>query len=255
MCALAGWQSSHLSSDLSFFASLAPSLQWHLGAACYTHSIEFSADQPASRLAAALRSDDDQAASAAATPVARTALSFERILELSLLADSSDSNSDDEEDGGDRTHPRPFFGALNTTCRMSGCVVTKAVGGGFYHRCPARLDPLAAHSAASSSSSSSSSAQATVSCRGVLVWSLPDSLFLRVAGREFGATPFGGRIGLWKERTSIEEEKRQRMDRIRAAQSRHEGQAQQAPMDLTTILTTIKPSAASKQEAVISMSD
>ena len=174
------------------------------------------------------------------------------MLELSLLADSSDSESDDDDEG-ERTHARPFFGALKTSCRMAGCVVTKAAGGGFYHRCPARSSLLAAH-AAGSSSSSTAAAQAVVSCRGVVVWSLPDSLFLRVGGREFGATPFGGREGLWKERASIEEEKRQRIERMRAAQSRHEEQAKQAPMELSSILSTIKPNPASNQVAV-SMSD
>jgi len=53
-----------------------------------------------------------------------------------------------------------------------------------------------------------------VACRGLLVWSLPDSLSLRVAGRPFAPSPFH-RLGVWRARDEVESARLARLEWMR----------------------------------------
>lgn len=229
MCLFPLQSSNRLTGDLSFFASLAPSLDWHPAAACYTHEVDFagggggggvvSTDSEADTMV--LASDDEASAQsqsqsllqqqARARARAASPMPFEAVLELSMQVESSDDEDEDDEEG---PHGRPFSGVLKESCSMRDCIVTPITGGRFYHRCAARPhEPPYARgpSPPPAPTTATAAPQAAVACRGLLVWSLPGSLSLRIGGRPYAPSPFH-RLGVWCARDDVEEARRSRLD-------------------------------------------
>lgn len=142
--------------------------------------------------------DEEQAASspppARPSPTGVEEISFESVLKMGLQ-DSSSDESDDESAGG---HARPFFGLLPTRCTIPDCHVTPIAGGRFYHRCAAkavqtamkRRRLLSPPPAPSPPPSEPSHSQAQLPCAGVVIWSLPNSIALRINDEAYGPAPF-----------------------------------------------------------------
>jgi hypothetical protein len=238
--------SASISSDLSFFSTLAPSLSWHSTVLAYTHAVEVSGDadgtaSASSAVAAPMSLSDGEEAAArdsAPAPPSPPAVTLERAWEARLQRDEqSDSSEDEEEEDDDaqtapssdravpRAHARPFFGALTqAACGRSSCLVTPLPNGRFFHRCAeersssqGRGDGGFADGSSTSDSSAALLVSAGLPCRGQLVWSVPSALLLRINGRTFVPSPFD-RLGMMRDREEVQQEQAKRMDWMAQAQ-------------------------------------
>jgi hypothetical protein len=149
--------------------------------------------------------------------------SAEELLEQAFEQQWSDSDEGEEDDAA-AAHASPFFGALKTSCDVEGCIVTPLPLGRFYHRCAASNAPRAKHKRPASSATALSTTPATpassLSCRGLLLWSLPGSLSLRIGDRDFVPSPFR-RLGVFQPREEVEAERNERQQWMRKQQQTH----------------------------------
>lgn len=158
------------------------------------------------------------------SPVSTAEVSYEDVLALGLQSDS-DSDLISDDDGDDDSapppvHARPFFGLLSSRCNIEGCQVTPIAGGRFYHRCTAKSmsevaseRPRKKRRIANDQRTSIpmpppppppavddvDRRQSSLSCNGIVVWSLTDSLTLHIGGACYGPSPFED-AGIWRPR-------------------------------------------------------
>jgi len=158
-----------------------------------------------------------------------TALSFDELLDLEL---ECDSDEEEREAGEERPleHSIPFYGLLPIRCSIAGCHCTPLPCGRFFHRC-AQQDISGAHSktrrkqaqarhtgarrdaqaiATQPLRPKTPTIQASVTCRGIVLFALPHGVSIAIGGASYAPSPFH-RDGIWCSRAQLEEERQARI--------------------------------------------